>query len=297
MSGRPEPAAGSDLIRGLQIHWWDWPAAAAEPVRTAFLIHATGFHGRVWDQIVRRLPADWRCIALEVRGHGRSEIPPDPDGFSWHEMASDVVAFFNDHDLRHVIAVGHSMGGCVTAMASAEMPDRIDALLLADPVIRDAELIGKPGLQGPPAKPGEKSGPNLVELSRKRRRLWPSAQAMFDSFADRGPFAGWDRRVLHDYCDYGLVSEGDEWALATEPESEARTFEQAAQTDPWPALRRLTQPLVVLRAGLSGGTQSTTSKQLAGLPTATVKLIEDSDHFIPMRRPDLIAREIKSLSP
>ncbi len=42
---------------------------------TLFFVHATGFHARVWDQIIARLPHT-HSIALDQRGHGRSEKRP-----------------------------------------------------------------------------------------------------------------------------------------------------------------------------------------------------------------------------
>jgi len=40
-----------------------------------FFVHATGFHARVWDQIIARLPTA-HSVALHQRGHGRSESQP-----------------------------------------------------------------------------------------------------------------------------------------------------------------------------------------------------------------------------
>ena len=53
--------------------------------------HATGFCGRYWDPICRRLADRWRCIAIDLRGHGDSVVP-EGVGYDWPGMADDVLA-------------------------------------------------------------------------------------------------------------------------------------------------------------------------------------------------------------
>ena len=55
---------------------------------TLLLVHATGFHARVWDQIIARLPA-CHSIALDQRGHGRSEKTSIDD---WRTLGQDQAA-------------------------------------------------------------------------------------------------------------------------------------------------------------------------------------------------------------
>ena len=52
------------------------------------MVHATGFHGRVWDQVIHHLPGR-HVIAVEQRGHGRSS----GTGFdSWADFGRDQAA-------------------------------------------------------------------------------------------------------------------------------------------------------------------------------------------------------------
>ena len=37
--------------------------------------HATGFCGRVWEPVAAALTHRFRCLALDFRGHGVSELP------------------------------------------------------------------------------------------------------------------------------------------------------------------------------------------------------------------------------
>ena len=51
------------------------------------LVHATGFHGRCWDQIIRLLP-DQHIIAVEMRSHGRSD---NAGPMTWKTLSNDLA--------------------------------------------------------------------------------------------------------------------------------------------------------------------------------------------------------------
>ena len=78
--------------------------------------------------------------------------------------------------------------------------------------------------------------------------------------------------------------------LACDPEVEAWCFEYAPTVDPWQDMAKASQPTLILRAGETRGHGSPTGQNAAEVfPNAFETVIEDSDHFIPMRRPDAVA--------
>ena len=56
-----------------EICWFEWGERGEGA--SLLLLHATGFHARVWDQVVAALPAGTHVIAPDHRGHGRSYRP------------------------------------------------------------------------------------------------------------------------------------------------------------------------------------------------------------------------------
>ena len=116
---RPDPESREITVRGLRLHYWDWASTAPPPRTRVLLLHATGFHARIWDQVVRRLPPTWNCIALDQRGHGRSESPANTKAYAWSEFVADAAAFADAIDLKGVLGGGQSMGGFVIAGAAA----------------------------------------------------------------------------------------------------------------------------------------------------------------------------------
>src|SRR3954469_8271949 len=113
-------------VRGVELAAWEWPGDGPG----LLFAHATGFHGRCWDEVIRGLPAR-RAIAVDMRGHGRSGKPAPP--YHWREFGEDLAEVARVLELRGAVGVGHSMGGHSIAMAAALQPAAFSSLLLVDP--------------------------------------------------------------------------------------------------------------------------------------------------------------------
>jgi lipase len=297
---RTEAISHTISVRGIALHYWDWPSDPSPPRVTVLLTHATGFHARLWDAVIRSLPRSWRCVALDLRGHGRSEAPPDDADYLWSEHVADTAAVADALDLKAALGVGHSMGGFVIAGAAARTQKdyRFQALVLVDPsIIDEQDPARRPRI--PSTGSAEDEGrPNIADGARRRRPTWESPAVMFASLRPRVPFDTWNEGVLRDYCEYGLLPhDGEGMRLACPPFAEAATFAHTMNTNPWPGLARLGGPVSVMRGLKMHGLPSTTSKRTAGaIPKGEDIPVADCNHFIPMERPDLVVDEIKRLA-
>jgi non-heme chloroperoxidase len=73
------------------------------------LLAAWTFNSSVWGEYIAALTAAGnRCIAMDRRGHGRSDAPCG--GYDVGTLADDVAAVFEQRDLRDAVLVAHSMG-------------------------------------------------------------------------------------------------------------------------------------------------------------------------------------------
>lgn len=257
--------------------------------------HATSFHARVWDEVIRSLPGR-HAIALDLRGHGRAEKPSvgeDGEAYRWSHFGDDVTAAMRNLDLSGAISIGHSMGGNSVVRAAASAPARFGALLLVDPVIASPTEALHDGWGGPP-----------LFVSR-RRDQWASSDEMFERFSRREPHIRWDRQVLRDYCDQGLLPDvdGAGYHLACPPMIEAMTYARG-EHDLTREAARLEIPVRVLRARPRDPDNPADS--FAGSPAAPdlaswfregedVFLPEHS-HFIPMGAPALVARHVREIA-
>lgn len=282
---RDAPTLQSIAVNGVALALWDW----AGTKDTLLFVHATGFHARCWDEVIARFPGH-RCLALDLRGHGRSDKPAPP--IDWCIVGEDVAAVARSLGLEGAVAIGHSMGGHAVALAAALEPGAFGRLVLIDPVILPAERYT-----------GVREGEHFAA---RRRDRWPSVAAMVERFAGRAPFNAWDPQVLRDYCDYGLLpaGDGDGFVLACPPAFEAACYQtsMAIGSNIYAEIARVRQPTLVVRAtagkpGEGGGFGvSPTAPDLAAY-FALGRDVADTEHshFLPMESPARTATYIRSM--
>jgi len=76
--------------------------------------------------------AGWHAAAFDLRGHGDSGKPDDPDDYSLERMAADVLDVLDALGWREAVVLGHSMGGMVAQEVALTFDDRVAALVLMD---------------------------------------------------------------------------------------------------------------------------------------------------------------------
>ena len=135
MSGHVSSALVDDEVR-----LPDGPRLAvrrAEGVGRPFLlVHGLASNARLWDGVGRRLAAaGHRVVAVDQRGHGRSEQVPD--GYTTAQCAADLASLCHELGLvgdRAPVVAGQSWGGNVVLTLAAEHRDDtpVAALALVD---------------------------------------------------------------------------------------------------------------------------------------------------------------------
>ncbi len=70
-------------------------------------------------------------LMVDHRGHGQSSKPES--GYEWSDYAGDVVTFVKERGYERVTLVGHSLGALTSLLAAADMPERIESMVLEDP--------------------------------------------------------------------------------------------------------------------------------------------------------------------
>jgi pimeloyl-ACP methyl ester carboxylesterase len=102
------------------------PFAATKP--PVVLIHGAGHDHSVWNFQARRLAHHgFAVLAPDLPGHGRSGGEPLP---SIEALAHWTSALLDAACLEHAALAGHSMGSLVALQAAAQLPGRIDRLIL-----------------------------------------------------------------------------------------------------------------------------------------------------------------------
>lgn len=271
---------------GGQICWFEWGTPSDRP--SVLLLHATGFHARLWDQVVAALPPGTHVIAPDQLGHGRSAKPASLS--DWATTADTLLPLIDSFAGAPLVGCGHSMGGYVLTRLAAERPGAFAHLFLIDPVIMPPEFYN--GAADEPVP-----DPADHPVARRRGR-WDGWQAMNAHFASRPPYAHWQPEVLADYCHYGVLraADGEGWDLACPPALEASVYQNALRTNPYDWLGRIAAPVSVIRARSgerSGNLDFSVSPTAPGLGAAIGAVRDeqwaDQSHFIPMEAPQRLA--------
>jgi pimeloyl-ACP methyl ester carboxylesterase len=102
-------------------------AIAAGDGPTIVFAHGYGATLQEWNVIWSLLGNEYRLIAYDQRGHGRSTI--GADGISSAAMAGDLAAVLEYFDVRDGVLIGHSMGGFLSLIFLLDHPDAARAHL------------------------------------------------------------------------------------------------------------------------------------------------------------------------
>jgi pimeloyl-ACP methyl ester carboxylesterase len=136
------------------------------PEKVVF-IHGFEASARIWGMVQAALPADrYQSIAINNRGAGGSEAPPDEADFGVPIFAADAFEVVSGLGWGDITLVGHSLGGATAAQFAVDHPGLIKGLVLLDPSDPDGY---RPGL------PTE--GPALDELIDRRMAARARQQA------------------------------------------------------------------------------------------------------------------------
>jgi pimeloyl-ACP methyl ester carboxylesterase len=147
-AGRPVEVRSCD---GVRLHTEVFGPEDGYPI---VLAHGITCAIRVWAHQIADLARDYRVIAFDHRGHGRSDVPPRRGNYSLDFLAADLDSVL-DATLRpgeRAIIAGHSMGGMAITSWAARYPRRVpqcaDGVALINTstgdVVRDVRMLRVP---------------------------------------------------------------------------------------------------------------------------------------------------------
>jgi pimeloyl-ACP methyl ester carboxylesterase len=120
------PAEGFSNSNGTRLHWVDWGGAERPSV---LFLHGAALSARTWDLVCLAMRTDYHCIALDQRGHGRSE---GVFSFGVDEPREDIRGVVQALGLERPIFVGMSVGGNNTIAYAGRYADEMAAAVFVD---------------------------------------------------------------------------------------------------------------------------------------------------------------------
>ena len=119
----------------LHVHEWGDPEAPA-----LVCLHGVSAHGRRFRKLAEeRLARDFRVLAPDLRGHGRSDYDP-PWDIRTH--VADVLETVSAAGVESAAWIGHSFGGRLVLELAARAPERVTSAVLLDPAIQILPHVG-----------------------------------------------------------------------------------------------------------------------------------------------------------
>lgn len=110
------------------------------------ILHGFLGMGDNWKTLAKQFAeSDFEVHLVDQRNHGRSF---HADEFDYELMVEDLKRYCDEHSLKNIVLLGHSMGGKTAMLFAVKHPELLDKLLIADispryyPVHHDAILEG-----------------------------------------------------------------------------------------------------------------------------------------------------------
>lgn len=123
----PYPVKKQTLSQGIEMAYME----VGNGAETIILVHGLGSYAPAWSQNLEALGAQYRCIAVDLPGYGKSSKSDYPGSMSFY--AETLREFMDSLGLEKVHLGGHSMGGQISIVTALKYPERIDKLVLAAP--------------------------------------------------------------------------------------------------------------------------------------------------------------------
>ncbi len=233
-------------------------------------VHGLGGSSNVWHGVIQAMKQHHHCVALDLRGHGRSQ---GRGKFSIEGWAKDVQKLIRHLELPAVTLVGHSLGTLVAQHLAQTQPDSVDQLV----------LVGAISYFQPPTADAYRERADLVEQDGMDVLVGPWLEGAVSP----------QSHAVHS----GMVGLLRELFLRNEAQHYAKSCRALADA---PRIRRddIGQPTLVLTGAHDRSTPLAMSEEISSsIPVCRVEVIPDVGHWTPLEAPgEVAARTLQFLT-
>lgn len=103
-----------------------------EGSKTVLLTHGYSATSAMWTPQIDALKGICKLVIWDMRGHGASDSPTEPERYSADATVADMAAILDAVDARVAVIGGLSLGGYMSLAFHRAHPDRCRALVLCD---------------------------------------------------------------------------------------------------------------------------------------------------------------------
>ncbi|MEX2555162.1 MAG: alpha/beta hydrolase [Actinomycetota bacterium] len=264
-------------VGDVRYHYLDWET----PALPVLFLHGYGLNAHTWDAVALGLSRDYRCLALDQRGHGRSDWGSRSD-YTVEARALAADTMLDVVGLDEVALVGHSMGALVGLSLAARLRRRVAALVMVD--------------ASPFSSVSRSTG------ARFRERTFESVDEAFELVRRANP--GREPQVLRQNLLFNLRQLPDgEWTWRYDQRQEMLRPEDRGERNRKliALLPDVTSPTLVVRGIRSEVVEAGPADDFArALPNGRLMEIEDAGHNVqgdnPRRLAEVVSRFFDEIS-
>ena len=271
--------------RGCSLFYRAWGPHGAE--RTLILCHGFSSNGTRWREFAENttLGADWRILAPDLRGHGRSVYRGPLRAEDWVE---DLCALMDREKVHSAVLGGHCLGANTALRFSVAVPGRTAGLVLVEPMFTQA-------LEGKLARLHRLRGilPVLAALVRGLNRLGVRRRRLPE--VDLGKLDRQFRAIMNASDSHTAVRKRYGSPRHDMLHMSLSAYLQALHETvrPLPDPARIPVPtLALLSAGGLFGSPEITRELLARIPEITLHELE-ALHWIPTEQPEAMQHHLE----
>lgn len=138
------------------------------------LLHGEGLDSSIWDGLA--LPG--RVVAVDLRGHGRSDVTAPP--YAMGALVRDVEATLDHHGVQDAVLVGHALGGMIAQALAVKRLNLVRGLVLIGTAAKrgtaaqwhaEAEAVAQGGMETVAAARARAWAPRRADPEPLRNRL------------------------------------------------------------------------------------------------------------------------------
>ncbi|HEY8210521.1 MAG TPA: alpha/beta hydrolase [Myxococcaceae bacterium] len=247
------------------------------------LLHGWLDHAHGFDWLCDALPGSMRVVALDFRGHGRSEHHSPGSSYALADYVADVNAAHEALREPRLHLVGHSLGGTVALMFAAARPDAVASLT-------SVESLGPTG--GAPEQSVERLRAFVSELGKApRKRAYSNVEDAALKLRENNP--GLSSESAQHMARFGTQKTDAGHLFTFDPALRRRSGMIHDEAQWMAVLRAVTAPVQVIR-GSRGAPfdQGAIQARLDALRNPKVVAL-DGGHHVHMDRPAETARAIQ----
>jgi pimeloyl-ACP methyl ester carboxylesterase len=173
------------------------------------LTHGYSSTSAMWQGQIAALSKRHKLILWDMRGHGQSDYPQDPNLYSEGATVADIAALLDEVGSKNAIVGGLSLGGYMSLAFYRAHPERVRALLIVDtgPGFKKDEaraVWNKRALET--AERLEREGLGVLQSASRERSMVRHRDATGLALAARGMLTQRDARVIECLPEIGVPS-------------------------------------------------------------------------------------------